>query len=1184
MNHVSFLRRWLLAIVAVCLFQISYAQAPQINLEKYWKYRERLKNAVVPGNCMGCSLPASRGRDGASELAWDDETIELGYYIGMLATEYRLLQVNGQNTATAAKELYYALETFNRLDKMAEYYWQREYSGNTGYVPHASDLNGFFIRDDVDTGFFHQVYNGNLVENHLNNSLVPAPDGKRAKKASSGFSENIYEKLSDSGQQLGPTEESLDQATQLLIGFALVAKYVPASDHYLGTFFSDGEISFAQEAKNCANRIVTWMQINNWNIINPVTGHCAWGVFWENSSPNCSDGGANVLGFSYGFAMANSQIQSGFNAAAATLYFGTHYGADPVVAASVSAWNVFMTSPPPISPWEDFKVLTLAAIGNPWGSTSTQATIRSRCEKEYVQGHSVMATHLPMLHAMLFGTPCLMPGSVYECMINSAPCDGNNAYNLNYEWSNAGGRVLGGPNGYVVYSSELNGLDYLLYFNMYNLHAPAYLGSSYQYIRPEDLVVSNIVKQSYTEYDEKNFAAENTITAQNSYTIKNDNDFNQALPYRNANVRFIAGNTVNLMPGFTVLAGANFNASIDPSLKAISCEGENNSQVCSVCSSGGDEARPFPEINDKLYKVYSFVPNELLIVTPFTIFKVREEGGVGQNMFGVREDNPGLFCPTQYGVVGGGDVLDDGLYYLVGYQRFDNPLVTIPRHDITDVEYLGGFTFIAFADGRILKVQGTGGLGENMFGIDEHSNGTFTATSGGTSYYVGSHKFKNGIVDLTSVSGNLFLSFNKGFEIGIFIGQNGKMLKVAGAGGSGQNLFGINETNGTSNTFSAVTSGTSYYVGDADFKGWISNVSFIDGFLFVSTRNFPGFGKVLKLIRQDGSGNNMFGISEYSSSSSFAFENAGYPYYYGDHRFSNSYVTNMTKIGGEMFVCFDDGRMMKVSGTAGGGHYLFNVDPAGYGFQVHNSAYTSFLLGSQNFGNGHGVTAIEYLGGSTVFGFRNGKVLKVNSTGGTGAYMFNLDETSTGFVTHNSSFATHMQGYANFRTSVSSLVPINGKTFLGLGSGFVLKFEGTAGGGSNMFAVDHIPASVGTGLTSETYESICGYYYLKGVQNFPAICAGARIEPEAVNNEVSPDPGISIYPNPNNGAFTISFSDDPMMAYNVIVYDLIGNEIAAVNNARGLQQIVDLSGHANGVYLVRIIRGEKSTMSRIVKQ
>ena len=108
------------------------------NLQKYWRFKERLKNFVVTGDCQGCSL-ISTGREingakptyssltynsntvvSSGHLNYPDETQHLGVYIGTLASEYGVLIehlefIKAEKTLT---ELAYALEAFNRLSSI----------------------------------------------------------------------------------------------------------------------------------------------------------------------------------------------------------------------------------------------------------------------------------------------------------------------------------------------------------------------------------------------------------------------------------------------------------------------------------------------------------------------------------------------------------------------------------------------------------------------------------------------------------------------------------------------------------------------------------------------------------------------------------------------------------------------------------------------------------------------------------------------------------------------------------------------------------------------------------------------------------------------------------------------------------------------------------------------------------
>jgi hypothetical protein len=146
---------------------MSMAQTQdELNLEKYWKYRECLKTYFMkigsePGESipMSCRIPdwdAAGGHEdidildsAVTTLEWRDATISLGYYFIVLATEYKLLNDAGENTESTLIELYYAINALNRLDYYAEFYLENI----DGQLPQSSDLNGLFLRDDIPSGF-----------------------------------------------------------------------------------------------------------------------------------------------------------------------------------------------------------------------------------------------------------------------------------------------------------------------------------------------------------------------------------------------------------------------------------------------------------------------------------------------------------------------------------------------------------------------------------------------------------------------------------------------------------------------------------------------------------------------------------------------------------------------------------------------------------------------------------------------------------------------------------------------------------------------------------------------------------------------------------------------------------------------------------------------------------------------
>ncbi len=614
-----------LFLICIIVCNTSAWAQPEQNLKKYWRYRERFKNYVVPGECQGCGLP-STGRfpeldvNGSiiksGHLNYPDETIHLGHYIGMLAMELHLTG-GGVNL-----DIWYALEAFNRLDKTAEGWWRHYYLDQSS-IPTDNDLNGFFIRDDVPQDFVNQMYyndNSNidhLVENDLNSSYFPSNDGRIAEVVGSSFTNAVYETgygfnspcAYFNGAGVGPREESLDQVTQLMVGLALAAKFIPSGLHALDhnglkKHFADNETDILQEVKNIAGRITGWIHDHNWTIQNPVTGSCAKAVWWPSetgiSDPcKCIAGGSEFQLFSYGLAMVNSAIQvpNMTNADQVNTYFNYNY-TDGIIATSSNIWattlfNYSMGK-------EDYKVLSLAAAAHIWGN-STGSMLVNRCAHEFTEGQIPGdRLHLPLLHQALYPDPNTLSYSsaFYECMLDHAECYGPQGNDDNQIWSGNQGLLVYGyadGNNPVL---EFNGLSYMFYFNLYNLVYPNYL-PYHHYIPPFDLCEEDIVKTGFIptnsntpfiESDQKTFIASNSITAQGGgdpnnpvpYIIDNDDD-PQSMPYSQANVTFMAKNLVHLLPGFEAHEGVEFHATINTSLNGMDCTTSNQASV-SDCS------------------------------------------------------------------------------------------------------------------------------------------------------------------------------------------------------------------------------------------------------------------------------------------------------------------------------------------------------------------------------------------------------------------------------------------------------------------------------------------------------------------------------------------------------------------------------------------------------------------------
>ncbi|HYH47268.1 MAG TPA: S8 family serine peptidase [Thermoanaerobaculia bacterium] len=440
------------------------------------------------------------------------------------------------------------------------------------------------------------------------------------------------------------------------------------------------------------------------------------------------------------------------------------------------------------------------------------------------------------------------------------------------------------------------------------------------------------------------------------------------------------------------------------------------------CSPSGDEKAGFYWASGNRYRVYSFVPGEIFVATPHVLLKIQNVGGTGQNMFAL-ETSGGIHSVAGYP-------------YLLGSQVFNGV--------INDVDYIAGQTLVSLSDGRLLKVHGTGGTGQNMFAVSEHSAG-FTGLSG-YPYYAGSHRFDSGVRSVTAIGGQTLIAF-----------ADGKLLKVNGSCGGGFNLCAINET---SSDFTGL-SGYSYYAGDQDVSAAASVVAVVGGQTLIGFEN----GKMLKINGSGGGGHNMFAVTETSGGFNGL---SGYTYYAGDADFSSA-ARVITGTSGYTLIGFDNGKLLKINGTGGGGHNMFAVNETSGGFD--GLAGYSYYVGDQAFGGG--VRVIEDVGGSTLVGLADGRMLRSSGTGGGGHNLFAVNPTSYGFETVTG--YSYLQGSAHFNRPVVSFTQIGGVSFFGLADGAFVKVQGTGGTGGNMMALVR---------EGGCFQGLCGYDYFRGCQDF----------------------------------------------------------------------------------------------------
>lgn len=208
------------------------AQTTAENVAKYDSLRDRLnREFIILGEAQGEGMPAHIRHDDLGYIRWADATVDLGWYIGVLATEHALLNAParfpglGRDVSQTEDELYFALAAMERLDRVANAVFDAP-------CTMGEELDGFFIRDDVPADF------------HTRFGLM----------------------LTRSDFIDGPTlkEMSQDQVWHVMMGLALVSRLVPAGTTVRGRDLP----SWALEQ---LARIMTHVEASGeWIITNPA--------------------------------------------------------------------------------------------------------------------------------------------------------------------------------------------------------------------------------------------------------------------------------------------------------------------------------------------------------------------------------------------------------------------------------------------------------------------------------------------------------------------------------------------------------------------------------------------------------------------------------------------------------------------------------------------------------------------------------------------------------------------------------------------------------------------------------------------------------------------------------------------------------------------------------------------------
>ncbi|HSO33645.1 MAG TPA: hypothetical protein VLT33_14025 [Labilithrix sp.] len=414
-----------LAVVSSLAAASARASTTQENQAKYTHLRERLTTKFVKvGAAPGESVPAEVRHEVQSFIKFADATLNHGWYIGILATEYHLrthLSVypgadNG-DAAAASKtldELYYALFALERMDNVAD-------AAFPAPCTTSPSTNGFFLRDDVPAGF------------HANFPPMTTTQ-----------SDFIDPTLTNK-------EMSQDQVYHLLLGLALVKHLVPAS------VMVKGKSPRAWAAEQ-ARRIGQHFAKDNWVIKNPACGDRE------------VNRGGKAIGYSSGTCLAFKFISDGtYVPTTDTLWDGI--------------WNTLKSPTNPAYNDADnlHMAMAIAAVGNGWGAT-TAAELITLAGKEDWPLYSLAHRVLHEGNAAGFCTGGATLNTRARTMLDELPSNGDPAapqpgapaphgFTTNHRFTRPKSQAYVGSAG--TEGQHFSGTDYMLLHNLYAIATPA---------------------------------------------------------------------------------------------------------------------------------------------------------------------------------------------------------------------------------------------------------------------------------------------------------------------------------------------------------------------------------------------------------------------------------------------------------------------------------------------------------------------------------------------------------------------------------------------------------------------------------------------------------------------------------------------------------------------------------------
>ena len=518
---------------------MSFGQNDEENLKKYWFYKNRLNQYFMKVGYQNLGESnVAQFRSGQS-LKFGDQTCMLGWNIGVLATEYKLLYNSKQDVNNTLYELYCAFKAYKRLDLCEAYEpWNV-----------TSSYNGFFIRDDVPTDFVanrYQHFNKNI---DLPYGLNPMNGDIYKICCTNSSYEADQQRIPPNGQGLdkrGYNSMSQDQAIHLFLGFALTHKCLPDASLVIKDY--DGNIvnnafNFKAETKTIVDNIITYIENRDrthgpdrWQIYMPI----------EYLGEKSVYKGAGVGTYSVPIAEWGNKIT------------GENFQGQDINVWNEAFWGIYWNNT-----WNTYNN-TMTAILTVLSDDKKFSKMQTRFSNYDWQSFYLLLWKF--LNNKTIANKDWNPITLLaNSQLNTAPCVG--PYNflpankiLGWSCFNKFRSTKDEQNAlnYDATQANFNGIDYMLLFNLYNIDKKNTKIVNYN-DRKVDNNTANMFSTPAPYVNKVNVIGFNKIeSTMKILTTKADGS------QINVDAKYRAGVEIILKPGFEVEHNATFHAYIDP--------------------------------------------------------------------------------------------------------------------------------------------------------------------------------------------------------------------------------------------------------------------------------------------------------------------------------------------------------------------------------------------------------------------------------------------------------------------------------------------------------------------------------------------------------------------------------------------------------------------------------------------